>query len=146
MHKEMQLVRDFHCKYDLSPRSKMMTETLHYPHDMMESVKALSEILENWIDKDPRYLRAHLILEEAFEMCEALLQGEELKALDGAADLAYVVLGTAVTFGWDLPGAVHEVHRSNMTKTRKDDDPGRCRYKGDSFEPPVLEPFLSDGT
>ena len=151
MKNEIQMVRDFHLKYDLSPRSQMGDTMLENPNlgvihtevTLFDAAK-LAKKLEEKISEDPRYLRAHLILEEAVETCFALLDGEELEALDGCADLCYVIFGTAATFGWDLEGAFHEVHRSNMTKTRKSDDPGRCRDKGETFQPPILGKFLNE--
>lgn len=44
-------------------------------------------------------LRARLIAEECRELGEALLVGDPLNVARELADLAYVVLGTAVTFG-----------------------------------------------
>lgn len=44
-------------------------------------------------------LRARLIAEECRELGEALLTGDPLKVARELADLAYVALGTAVTFG-----------------------------------------------
>jgi predicted HAD superfamily Cof-like phosphohydrolase len=44
-------------------------------------------------------LRARLIAEECRELGEALLAGDPLKVARELADLAYVVLGTAVAFG-----------------------------------------------
>lgn len=67
-------------------------------------------------DAATRELRARLIAEEAQETCEALRGNDFVGAADGLADLAYVVLGTAVSLGIDLEDVFKEVHRSNMTK------------------------------
>jgi predicted HAD superfamily Cof-like phosphohydrolase len=90
-------------------------------------------------------LRACLVEEEASEMTHALLTGDMLGGLKEAADVLYVVHGTAVSFGWDLDGAFLAVHRSNMTKLvngkpllRED---GKVR-KGPNYVPPDLRRFL----
>lgn len=64
--------------------------------------------------------------------------------LDGLCDLTYVVLGTALSFGFDLDSAFAEVHRSNMTKfptTLRED--GKV-LKGPNYEAPNLAQVLSN--
>lgn len=48
-------------------------------------------------------LRARLILEEYAETYAALQDGNLIDAADGLADLRYVVLGTAVVYGVEIP-------------------------------------------
>ncbi len=93
--------------------------------------------------KDPRALRAELMLEELGESLEALAKGHELALLDGLADLLYVTFGTATTF--DLPAtlAFQEVHRSNMTKSRRLDHAAGVTGKGPQFRPPDLRRVLN---
>ena len=86
-------------------------------------------------------LRSHLLKEELGELIEAMEAGDEVAALDGAADLLYVLIGTAVTFDWPLFEAFAEVHRSNMTKSVAQDrthHPG----KGKGYSPPNLKDLL----
>lgn len=95
-------------------------------------------------DYDTRLMRCHLIGEEFGELMIAMAQMDEVKVLDGLADLIYVCLGTAVA--WDLPiaAAFDEVHRSNMTKDVKAGGPDdlRCRDKGKSYESPNLNDIM----
>lgn len=68
-------------------------------------------------------------------------------------DLLYVVYGTATTFGFDLEGALAEVHRSNMSKLGEDGLPvyrhdGKVQ-KGPGYFEPDMSPFVPhtvDGT
>lgn len=97
-----------------------------------------------------RKLRAALILEEAFETCEAmglqiifdlhiLLDSVVVKTpnvvevLDGLCDLDYVGrCGTAIAFGIPediLKVAQDEVHRSNMSKLWTEQDIANAREK-----------------
>jgi len=68
-------------------------------------------------------------------------------------DLLYVVYGTATTFGFDLEGALEEVHRSNMAKLGEDGRPiyshGGKVLKGPNYFEPDMSPFVPatvDGT
>ncbi len=61
-------------------------------------------------------------------------------------DLLYVVYGTATTFGFDLEGALAEVHKSNMSKLGDDGRPiyrqdGKVQ-KGPNYFEPDLSPFV----
>lgn len=65
---------------------------------------------------DPRNLRARLMLEELGETLIALRDGNRVELADGLADLVYVTVGTAITFGIPFNEVWREVHRSNMAK------------------------------
>lgn len=76
------------------------------------------------INKKDYVLRTRLIEEELDEYAEAARQGDLTEVADALADLMYVIVGTAVSFGIDLEPIWDEVHRSNMEKegggTRED--------------------------
>jgi predicted HAD superfamily Cof-like phosphohydrolase len=59
-------------------------------------------------------LRARLIAEECRELGEALLAGDPLNVARELADLAYVVLGTAVTFGIGMVDAPQQVNKFGL--------------------------------
>lgn len=66
--------------------------------------------------------------------------------LDAIADSIYVLIGLALKMDFDLDGAFHEVHRSNMSKLGEDGKPikrddGKV-LKGPNFTPPDLTPYL----
>ena len=66
------------------------------------------------------HLRAALIREEATELDDELLAGDEASAMKEMCDLLYVIYGSAVTFGWSnqLTAAFNRVHDNNMAKVR----------------------------
>lgn len=152
-----QQVREFHDKHsydvDLSLKNKFEkigsevgTSILHtyarILNDMSSSLESGTPAPgQDSSEYDPRLLRAHLMLEELAETIEGLAQRNELKVLDGLADLSYVTHGTAVTFGLPLDAAFDEVHRSNMTKGVRHGDV-RLRTKGEDYQPPDLQRVL----
>lgn len=115
MTKEQAMVRDFMLKFQ-------------------QEVKTLVGVPSSQV----RILRANLILEEAFELVQALgvcfdvqFPNGEPKfevwdegnpvdiagVADGMGDLHYVAYcGTALSFGIDMEPVFREIHRSNMSK------------------------------
>lgn len=94
-------------------------------------------------DRDVRDLRIRLVKEEFLELVDALYGGDLCEIAKEAADLLYVVHGTALAYGLDLDAAVREVHRSNMSKLgpggeviRRDD--GKV-IKGPGYRPADME-------
>lgn len=65
------------------------------------------------------FLRIELMLEELGESLEGIAENDKVKTLDGLVDCAYVVIGTATSFGLPFTAGFKEVHESNMTKTSK---------------------------
>lgn len=77
-------------------------------------------------------------------MSDAASKNPLVSILDGLCDLTYVVLGTALSLGFDLDAAFAEVHRSNMTKfptTLRED--GKVQ-KGPNYEAPDLARVLAN--
>lgn len=64
------------------------------------------------------------------------------KYLKELCDLIYVLVGTAVTFGWDLDEAFKRVHESNMSKLGPDGKPLRREdgkvIKSENYVEPIL--------
>lgn len=98
-----------------------------------------------------RFLRAHLVTEEAAELTKALYFGDVVQASDALCDLLYVTYGTALALGLGskLEALFAEVHRSNMTKDASPDATAqvnptgnRVLRKGPNYRPPLLEPIL----
>lgn len=79
--------------------------------------------------------RLELIVEEVGELACAVRKRDVTAVVDALADLAYVVYGSALTFGIDLDKAIAEVHRSNMTKNTTHSTTGKPA-KGSGFEQP----------
>lgn len=70
-----------------------------------------------FIDRKTMDLRVDLMHEELLETTEAMFREDMEGIADGLADLAYVVIGTAVAYGIPLDRVFDEVHRANMTKS-----------------------------
>ena len=108
---------------------------------MAKDLKPLALInQETW--NDIRLWRFQLILEELSETGRSLVNGNQLECADALVDLLYVVVGTMITYKIPVKSLFDEIHRSNMTKSRKSDDP-RMKYKGPDYSPPNLERLLS---
>jgi predicted HAD superfamily Cof-like phosphohydrolase len=132
MKSAMEMVAEFHRKHGM-PRSE---------------VPCVTE------DAQRRILRLELIREEVDELREALglVDGNAgtyahdrasfVDTADALADIAYLVIGSAVEWGIPLPEILEEVHRSNMTK-----EPGNNRadgkiLKGPGYSPPDIAGVL----
>lgn len=100
-------------------------------------------------DSDLIRLRMSLITEEYDEVMTALnllymdtpfyhLE-DYANAMKELADLMYVILGTAVSFGIDMEKVFDEVHRSNMSKVWEDGTIHR-REDGKILKPPTYSP------
>ncbi len=95
------------------------------------------------VSNETRNLRENLITEELWEYYEACEAGDIVAIADALADLAYVVIGTAVAHGLTRFDEVFkEIHRSNMSKLGSDGKPiyrpdGKV-MKGNNYSPPDL--------
>jgi predicted HAD superfamily Cof-like phosphohydrolase len=98
------------------------------------------------IDKSLAKLRVALLQEEVAEFVAASEKRDLVAIADALADIAYVVYGTALTYGIDLDSVLREVHRSNMSKLDPDGKPlmredGKV-LKSDRYFPPDIESAL----
>jgi len=136
------------------------------------SYERVREFMENYghpvydeptviVDANWERMRLDLILEEVFELMEALgydskplaetpfrkhSAADIVAAADALGDIEYVVNGMAVGMGIPLPEVVEEIHRSNMSKMGADGKPifrddGKV-LKGPNYSPPNLEKVL----
>jgi predicted HAD superfamily Cof-like phosphohydrolase len=92
-------------------------------------------------------LRVDLLVEEVGEFADATAQRDLVGIADALADIVYVAYGAAVTYGINLDAALHEVHRSNMSKL---DENGKPVYREDGkvlksarYTPPDIRAVLS---
>ena len=137
------MLKEFHNKYGHLVSNQA---TLSIPHE----VKAL------------RYKLIKEEVEETFTAMGFIYSGDNtheyiedqqdiVEIADGIADSIYVLIGTAVAYGFPIERIFLEVHRSNMTKTAAKVEPGQ-KYgtktpKGPDFIPPdikgiIFEPHL----
>jgi hypothetical protein len=90
-------------------------------------------------DRNPAIARLSLIAGELQELVDAFMKGDEVEAYDAVVDLLYVVVGTAVCYGWPVDAGFREVHHSNMTK----ETTGRHHPKGPDYRAPRLAQLLA---
>lgn len=113
---------------------------------MVTEFHAAFEILINStptpLDAETIQLRKNLIDEELGELKDAMDAGDILGVADGLADLLYVVVGTAVSYGIDMAPIFTEVHRSNMSKVGGEKRLDGKWLKPDSYSPANLWPLL----
>ena len=100
-------------------------------------------------------LRNNLIREESWEVEEELIENslfgeypdyDPKRLTKELADLLYVTIGAAVTFGLPLEEVFYEVHKSNMSKLGEDGKPimrsdGKI-LKGPFYKEPDLDKFF----
>lgn len=139
MRDVMGKIKDFHERngFDVGVRMSAISERdRSYLESVAEAVMALAKPLRDNPNNRPQ--RAGYVLEEAAELALALAEGDEVAILDALADLIYVVAGCGVTYGLPLPEAFDEIHRSNMSKTRRDSGDVSFRDKGADYVAPDL--------
>jgi NTP pyrophosphatase (non-canonical NTP hydrolase) len=117
----------------------------------MEDVKRWLEAVGQTTDTDnpdQRNLYAKLINEEYGEFMSAFIDGDDVEQLDACADMIWVIIGYALSRGWDIEGAWKEVTRSNFSKFDaktglpiKNPETGKI-MKPSTFSEPELKQFI----
>lgn len=100
------------------------------------------------LDVEPaaREMACGLIEEEAAEFRAAVESSDLVEIADAVADLIWVVLEAAVTFGIPIEPVFAEVRRSNLTKVETGEPVVNAVGKivaGPNFSPPDLIPILA---
>ena len=127
------------------------------PFDMvLEFHKAFGAAVNQPVSKELIRLRMGLIEEEGLEVSQEMLDKydsprppesiNKIKLTKELADLMYVTIGTAITFGLPLEEVFTEVHKSNMSKLTKEGyvlrrEDGKV-LKSDQYQEPDLEKFF----
>ena len=94
-----------------------------------------------------RELRLRLMLEELGELACAMHEKKLVEVADSLVDLLYVVIGTAVDYGFApiLDEMFREVQRSNMSKDFLEQGDGRKGgIKGERYFKPDLGSIIDD--
>ena len=65
-------------------------------------------------------------------------------AIDGLADLLYVIFGSAVAWGIDLEPFFNEVHRANMAKLSGPKREDGKQLKPEGWQPPAIQEELDE--
>src|SRR6056300_685168 len=118
----------------------------------MVDVKRWLEAVGQTTDTDneaQRNLYAKLIGEEFQEFMTAFIDNDDVEQLDACADMIWVIIGYALSRGWDIEGAWNEVARSNFSKFDaetgepiKNPETGKI-MKPATFSEPELKQFLN---
>ncbi len=132
-------------EYAHVPLHSLTENDLGVPH-VARLFRHLGQIAVMTDDEKLVMLRVRLIVEELGELLSAIAQPDAVEVADALADLVYVVVGTAVAFGVDLPEVWDEVHTSNMRKFGSGswtDEHGKIRKPSD-WTPPDIEGVLDE--
>lgn len=105
---------------------------------MMIRAEALNQMERG----DARLYRAHLILGEVAEQFQAMLDGSDKELTDALADIIFVTIGTAVTYGLPLDEYLKAVADSNDTKDFT--NPEYPRGKGPTYEDPKVDHLFGE--
>lgn len=82
-------------------------------------------------DDYTKALRLRLLREEFQETIDAIRADDLVEIADGLADLVYVAVGAAISYGIPFNDVFAEVHRTNMAKLTRCPTVG-CRHSVDS--------------
>ncbi len=149
-----QLVAEFQTKHGFAVGESLLGDKHSDPQASIELISAANQLekltgmvkgpaMFHLEKGDERLYRLYLIAEELTEVVEAMASNDELELADGLGDLTYVVSGTATTFNIPLQEVFEEVHRSNMTKMKRDPEKNsRMRDKGPDYESPRIQEIL----
>ena len=116
-------------------------------HDVKKWLEAVGQTT---VSDNPqqRRLYAKLITEEFSEFMEAFIDDDDVEQLDACADMIWVIIGYALSRGWDIEGAWKEVTRSNFSKFDaetglpiKNPETGKI-MKPSTFSEPKLKQFI----
>ena len=137
--REFAEMNDFKTEWDIRLPSSMVDPLVGLIlKRAAKQLRVVQEDLAEVVGCDLRTDRAHLLVEELAELFEGMAERDIIETSDGLADLAYVVAGTAATFGLPLDALCDEVHASNMSKDFGEHKP----VKGDRYFAPDIRRVL----
>ena len=126
---------------------KTMTEAVKQFHDVYN---VISQEIPQLPDNEVRRLRKSLITEEFTEYLIGEKNNNIVEIADALADLLYVTLGTAISYGIPIDAVFAEVQRSNLSKLGED---GKPLYRADGkvlkgpgfFQPDIAKVLREHG-
>lgn len=91
-------------------------------------------------------LRTNLLVEEVCEYLDAVAKDDRAEILDALADIIFIAIGTAITYGFDIDEAMYRVTQSNLSKLGPDGLPiyredGKVA-KGENYFPPKFDDLI----
>lgn len=128
-------------------------------YDYMEEVKAWNQAaghmkevpanLDDWDqDWNHRDLAASLIMEEVFELKDAVFANDKVETADAIADILFTLFGLAAKSGQMeiVEASLNEVITSNWTKLKGEKVvlPNGKIGKPKGYKPPKLEPIVRE--
>ena len=121
-----------------------MKDALKKVHEFHEIFDTLIGTKPQFPDEDTRQLRRNILEEEFKEYQSAEAANDLIEVADALADIIYIALGTAISYGIPLDEVFNEVHASNMSKL---DENGKPIYREDGkvlkgpnyFKPNIVE-------
>ena len=124
-----------------------MTEAVKQFHDVYN---VISQEIPQLPDNEVRRLRKSLITEEFTEYLIGEKNNNIVEIADALADLLYVTLGTAISYGIPIDAVFAEVQRSNLSKLGED---GKPLYRADGkvlkgpgfFQPDIAKVLREHG-
>lgn len=88
---------------------------------------------------EERKRRVWLLREEFLEYLDGEKEDDLIEIADGLADMMYILIGTALSYGIPIERVFNEVHSSNMTKLGEDGKP-ILRGDGKILKPKGFKP------
>jgi predicted HAD superfamily Cof-like phosphohydrolase len=106
-----------------------------------ENARSVIDLMTRKLTDPDSKVRLNNYLKEFFKETDK-------EKLDACCDMIWVIIGYCISNGWDIIGAMNEVHRSNMSKV--DPVTGKCIrresdnkiMKPESYTPPDLSKFI----
>jgi len=147
-------VAGFHRKFGFAMRAQLSAMNPENDAEIQEwglrllqmSRELKNRAMELQDHGDPRLYRFYHKVEEVGELALAMARRDEVETADALGDLMYLLLGDGVTFDIPMQEVFSEIHRSNMTKTRKaGDDRMKDRSVESGFSPPDLVDAIRKG-
>ena len=118
-------------------------ETMHRPIGNPSKPDLTVDTQLRWDLIHEEFQELTLALKGEDKLGQTLTPEEQVIAVaDALGDIAYVVVGAAVTWGIDLTGIWDAIHESNMTKTPGNNRPDGKVLKGPNYKPPFLKEAL----
>ena len=144
MERQLNLVREFHCKIGetVTDSPMLLQHDAKVDGDVARSLRQIVELFNRSdISRTQLTRRTLMASEELAVWIEAHIAGNIVEAADAIGDRLYVLLGDALSTGLPVERVFEEVHCSNMTKVCSDNVTGKGK-KLQGYLRPNLEAIV----